>query len=210
MEISKIRINYSKKTLDVIDVEKDPMRQFEVWLQEAIQAEAQEPTAMVLSTVSDHVPSSRVVLLKDLKEGGFVFFTNYLSLKGEHMQQNSHVALNFFWPELERQVRVNGQVKKCSSQLSDTYFQSRPTESRVGAWSSPQSKSIPSREWLEQQEAAYKEKFKGTEVPRPEHWGGYVVIPDKLEFWQGRPSRLHDRILYTNHANTWSIERLAP
>jgi pyridoxamine 5'-phosphate oxidase len=139
-----------------------------------------------------------------------VFFTNYESRKGLEMQENSHVALNFFWSELERQVRVIGIVKKSSKELSDLYFQSRPENSRVGAWSSPQSKGIPNREWLEDQEQAYSQKFVGKDIPRPEYWGGYVVEPYQLEFWQGRTSRLHDRIQYTKINDIWSLERLAP
>ncbi len=210
MDISKIRTDYTKKTLDIADVQSEPLVQFELWLKEAIGAEVHEPTAMVLSTVHNNIPSSRVVLLKDLKEGGFVFFTNYESRKGLEMLENSHVALNFFWPELERQVRVIGIVKKSSKELSDIYFQSRPENSRVGAWSSPQSKGIPNREWLEDQEQAYSQKFMGKDIPRPEYWGGYVVEPQQVEFWQGRASRLHDRIQYTKINDIWSLERLAP
>lgn len=210
MDISKIRTDYSQKTLDVKDVQADPLGQFEHWLNDAIKSEVLEPTAMVLCTVHNNVPSSRVVLLKGIDEGGFVFFTNYLSRKGVEMLDNDNVALNFFWPELERQVRIIGKVKISSTTLSDTYFHSRPANSRVGAWTSPQSKGIPSREWLEDQELAYQKKFEGKEIPRPEYWGGYVVVPQQVEFWQGRPSRLHDRIQYTIKDENWSIERLAP
>lgn len=210
MDISKIRKDYSQKTLDVKDVQANPMEQFGFWLDDAIRAEVLEPTAMVLSTVHLNIPSSRVVLLKGLEEGGFVFFTNYQSRKGMEMLENENVALNFFWAELERQVRVVGRVKTSSAALSDTYFQSRPAHSRVGAWTSPQSKGIPSREWLEDQELSYRKKFEDQEIPRPEYWGGYVVVPQQVEFWQGRPNRLHDRIQYTLQDGSWNIERLAP
>jgi pyridoxamine 5'-phosphate oxidase len=210
MDISSIRINYSQKTLDITDVLTEPMAQFEVWLKEAIAAEALEPTAMVLSTVHEQVPSSRVVLLKDLKEGGFVFFTNYDSKKGQDMANTQYAALNFFWPELERQVRIVGKVKKCSQELSDGYFHSRPANSRVGAWTSPQSSVIADRQWLEDREAYFKKQFADNAIPRPENWGGYVVEPFEIEFWQGRPSRLHDRLKYRLENNQWIIERLAP
>lgn len=211
MDIAKIRTDYSQKTLDITDVLADPIEQFKVWLQESIDSAINEPTAMVLSTAVNNIPSSRVVLLKDIKEGGFVFFTNYSSHKGNEMAQNQHVALNFFWPELERQVRIVGKVKKSSEALSEEYFNSRPANSRVGAWSSPQSSIIPNRAWLEDKEKELTLKFKDQEIPRPAHWGGYVVKPTLIEFWQGRPSRLHDRIQYSLDSNKgWLINRLAP
>jgi pyridoxamine 5'-phosphate oxidase len=211
MDIAKIRTDYSQKTLDITDVQTDPVEQFKIWLQEALDSAINEPTAMVLSTAANNIPSSRVVLLKDIKEGGFVFFTNYSSHKGNEMAQNQHVALNFFWPELERQVRIVGKVKKTSEGLSEQYFNSRPANSRVGAWSSPQSSIIPNRAWLEDKEKELTIKFKDQEIPRPAHWGGYVVEPTLVEFWQGRPSRLHDRIQYSLDSNKgWLINRLAP
>ncbi|GAB3355828.1 pyridoxamine 5'-phosphate oxidase [Arachidicoccus ginsenosidivorans] len=208
--IAAIRTEYKQLTLDEKDVEPDPFLQFDKWWQQAISAEAGEVNAMTLATASqDGIPDARIVLLKNIAENGFVFFTNYDSRKGQQLLENPHAALVFFWKELERQVRIKGKVTKVSQELSDSYFASRPTGSKVGAWSSPQSQVIASRVILQQNELNFKAQF-GETIPRPEHWGGYVVIPQSIEFWQGRPSRLHDRILYTKNKDSWQITRLAP
>lgn len=211
--IADIRINYAKQALNEDSVLHHPVRQFEVWLQEAIQSEAEEPTALVLSTVNAAGrPSGRVVLLKHVEEQGFTFFTNYDSRKGQELAERPFAALTFFWPALERQVRIEGRVEKVAPEVSDAYFHSRPKGSQIGAWASPQSQPIESREALEQRDKQYQEQFTAQElVPRPEHWGGYRLVPDQIEFWQGRPNRLHDRILYALQENgAWSISRLAP
>ncbi|MFN8438194.1 MAG: pyridoxamine 5'-phosphate oxidase [Cytophagales bacterium] len=211
MDIAAIRKDYAQKTLDVSDVHSDPHVQFQNWLKEAIDASALEPTAMILATVHQQMPTTRVVLLKGIEEGGFVFFTNYSSEKGRELAANPYAALNFFWPELERQVRIEGIVKKASAELSNSYFKSRPTNSRVGAWASPQSSEIPDRKWLEDREASFKQQYDQNEIPRPDFWGGYVLEATEIEFWQGRPSRLHDRIKYIKtEPNNWKITRLAP
>ncbi len=210
--IADIRINYAKLALSEDSVAAHPIDQFNTWLQEALQAEASEATAMVLSTVNaGGKPSARVVLLKEVAAAGFTFFTNYTSRKGQELAQNPSAALTFFWPALERQVRVEGTVVKVDAQVSDAYYHSRPKESQIGAWASPQSQPIATREELEEADKAYTAKFSATsEIPRPEHWGGYQLQPERIEFWQGRPSRLHDRIVYEWQQDTWHIVRLAP
>lgn len=210
--IAAIRRNYAMETLTETSVDSNPITQFRVWMEEAIAAETTEPTAMVLSTVNKAGrPSARVVLLKDVTTEGFVFFTNYESRKGQDLQQNPIAALTFFWPELERQVRVEGRIQKLDAALSDAYFRSRPVGSQIGAWASPQSRVIESREELERADAAFTEQFADLPViPRPEHWGGFILAPDVVEFWQGRPNRLHDRIFYELQDNQWHIKRLAP
>ena len=183
-----------------------------MWLEEAIQAEVAEPTAMVLSTVNAKGrPSARVVLLKDVSEQGLSFYTNYNSRKGRELDENPFAAVTIFWPALERQVRIEGKVVKLPPEASDTYFHSRPKGSQIGAWASPQSQEIESREALEEEDRKHTEQFKSAEViPRPPHWGGYQLQPDRIEFWQGRPNRLHDRIVYEQQLNNWQIKRLAP
>ena len=210
--IAAIRNNYAKQSLTEASVAKDPISQFKVWMEETIAAEATEPTAMVLSTVNEAGrPSARVVLLKDVTTEGFVFYTNYLSRKGRELLENPYAALTFFWPELERQVRVEGSIKKVDPAISDAYFNSRPLGSQIGAWASPQSQPISSREELEIADASFTEKFKDQPlIPRPEHWGGFILTPTLVEFWQGRPSRLHDRIVYELDGHTWNLKRLAP
>lgn len=210
--LADIRSNYSKQALTEESVAEKPVRQFQVWLEEALNSEVQEPTAMVLSTVNGAgKPSARVVLLKDVSEAGYTFFTNYSSRKGQQLEQNPHAAITFFWPALERQVRVEGPVVKVEAGVSDAYYQSRPRGSRIGAWASPQSQVIESREVLEQRDKEYEQRFAGAgEIPRPEHWGGYRLQPELVEFWQGRPNRLHDRILYELEGENWQIKRLAP
>ena len=210
--IAAIRKNYAMESLTEASVAKDPINQFKVWIEETIAAEANEPTAMVLSTVNKSGrPSARVVLLKDVTTDGFMFFTNYESRKGQDLQENPFASLTFFWPELERQVRVEGQIEKVPAEVSDTYFHSRPIGSQIGAWASPQSREIESREELERADASYTSKFAELPViPRPEHWGGCILVPDLVEFWQGRPNRLHDRIVYERQENNWHLKRLAP
>jgi pyridoxamine 5'-phosphate oxidase len=205
-----IRKQYVFSTLEKQNVLPNPYDQFDLWLQQAIVSDQLEPTAMVLSTVDEHLqPHSRVVLLKELTTNGFVFYTNYEGHKAQQMSRNNRVSLLFFWPALERQVRIVGTVKKISETISTAYFLSRPLESRIGAWASPQSQIIHSRDFLEQQFSYYQEKF-GETVPKPSHWGGYVIKPETFEFWQGRPNRLHDRLLFTFEDQEWKVSRLAP
>lgn len=215
LNISDIRKNYALRDLTEDKVSKDPLEQFISWLNEAITAQVDEPTAMVLSTVNaSGFPSARVVLLKGIENGQFVFYTNYNSRKGSEIAETGKVALTFFWPVLERQVRIEGLVQKVTSEQSDSYFNSRPRGSQIGAWVSPQSQKIANREELENLTQQYISDL-GTEnnpIPRPPHWGGYGVIPNYLEFWQGRPNRLHDRLLYEwdNESPNWVLSRLAP
>lgn len=205
-----IRNNYQQNELLEQNMHIEPLTQFRVWLDEAIAKDVAEPTAMVLSTIDGgNRPQARVVLLKDLSAEGFVFFSNYESAKGNDMSLNSAVSLTFFWPELERQVRISGNVRKTSDALSDDYFHSRPIDSQLGAWTSPQSRVIVSKEMLDKNFEKYRDQF-GDQIPRPPNWGGYIVVPDQIEFWQGRPNRLHDRIRYVLENNKWRMERLAP
>lgn len=209
--IADIRTSYQKKTLDEKDVVDDPVAQFQIWWDEALASNAGEVNAMTLATATkEGKPSARTVLLKGIHKNGFVFFTNYESRKGGEIAENPHVALLFFWKELERQVRIEGRIEKIDAAESDEYFNSRPLESRIGAWTSPQSKVIPDREFLENKEKQIETEFENKEIPRPQYWGGYVVIPELMEYWQGRPGRLHDRILYTFKESGWKKERLAP
>ncbi|NDW08097.1 pyridoxamine 5'-phosphate oxidase [Dysgonomonas sp. 520] len=210
-DLFDLRRNYSLKTLDIKDVTSDPVSQFEVWINEAISAQVAEPNAMTLSTSTpEGKVSSRVVLLKQVKEDGFVFFTNYDSKKATQIDSNPYCALNFLWLELERQVRIEGIVSKISPEESDLYFNVRPEKSKLGAWSSPQSKEIPNREYLDGLMSQTEKRFDNGIVTRPENWGGYIVKPLLIEFWQGRSNRLHDRICYTLENNRWHISRLAP
>jgi pyridoxamine 5'-phosphate oxidase len=210
--IAGIRKDYMQKTFDEADTAASAIAQFGLWWDEAVKSEIDEVNAMTLATASKAgVPDARIVLLKGYDEKGFVFFTNYSSSKGKQMAENSCACLVFFWKELERQVRISGTVEKISAADSDEYFASRPEGSRIGAWSSPQSEVITAREVIEANVAKYSEQFKEGIIPRPSHWGGYIVRPDVIEFWQGRPSRLHDRIRYTLQADgNWKRERLAP
>ncbi len=205
--IADIRINYSRKSLSEKDIDADPIIQFDTWWKEAVDSKLLEVNAMTLATSSaDGMPAARIVLLKGFSKEGFVFFTNYNSYKGIQLAENPKACLVFFWKELERQVRITGLVKKVTEKESDEYFYSRPLPSQVGAAISPQSTVIASREWLEEKNA----EFTGP-VKRPVHWGGYQVMPVVMEFWQGRPSRLHDRIQYSLKENgDWITERLAP
>lgn len=210
--IADIRKDYQLQSLLESDIEKNPIEQFSKWWNQAIESQIDEVNAMTLATVDNNLkPSARIVLLKDFDENGFVFFTNYNSKKGLDMLNNKNVALVFFWKELERQVRIEGTVEKVSEAVSDDYFNSRPEMSRIGAWASPQSKIIDSREILEKKFQTYKTEFEKKEINRPPHWGGYVVKPESIEFWQGRSSRLHDRMVYEKAGdNEWRINRLAP
>lgn len=211
IEISNIRREYTRGGLKESDALEAPFPLFEQWLQEAISAKVNEPTAMLVGTVSpEGHPATRTVLLKEVREGKFVFYTNYESRKGQHLAVNPHISLSFVWHELERQVHVEGIAEKLPPEVSDAYFQTRPYKSRVGARISPQSRVLSSRKAMIAafvREAAF---YVGREVPRPDHWGGYAVTPVRIEFWQGRESRLHDRILYTWNGDEWQKERIAP
>ena len=211
-DIAAIRQDYVLGSLSESDVDRDPVHQFKKWFDAAIHSEVNEPNAMVLSTVSSHhLPSSRVVLLKDIVAEGLVFFTNYESRKGEEMKANPHAALLFFWPELQRQVRIEGVIDFVSGADSDEYFQSRPKGSRIGALASPQSHEIPNRSFLENRVEELERQYNEIDtVPRPSHWGGYLLKPIYFEFWQGRASRLHDRIVYKKVSDSWTITRIAP
>lgn len=209
--IADIRKDYQLAALDEQATGDNPLAFFHKWFSEAEEAKTAEVNAMTLATVdSSHKPHARIVLLKGLDEKGFVFFTNYDSAKGRQLASNHAAALVFFWHELERQVRIEGTIEKVSEAESDSYFQSRPPQSRIGAWSSPQSQIITDRSILDNNYTQFEEQFGGM-IPRPPHWGGYRVIPDHIEFWQGRSSRMHDRILFTLQENgTWLKNRLAP
>ena len=211
--IANLRQDYTAKTLDITDVSANPFTQFGVWLKEALNAEIPEPNALTLATVgSDGIPSARIVLLKGYSEDGFVFYTNYKSDKGQEMAANPNVSLVFLWLGLQRQIRIQGKVKKISAANSTTYFQSRPKQSQIGAMASNQSETVANRQVLEDNYERIAKQYEGVEkLPRPEHWGGYCVVPTSIEFWQGRRSRLHDRIVYKREENNnWRIERLAP
>ncbi|MDR0244574.1 MAG: pyridoxamine 5'-phosphate oxidase [Burkholderia sp.] len=211
--LADLRINYSRASLDEADAAPDPLAQFDRWFKEALAAKLPEPNTMTLATVGDDGrPSARIVLIKGVDERGFVFFTNYESRKGHDLAVHPQAALLFYWIELERQVRIEGRIEKTSAEESDRYFASRPLGSRIGAWASEQSAVIDSRATLEAREKAISERY-GDNPPRPPHWGGYRLVPDAIEFWQGRPSRLHDRLLYTRDAAAspgWTISRLSP
>jgi len=211
MSISSIRKDYQLRSLSEADVHPDPIAQFSQWWDEALRSEIDEVNAMTLSTVTtEGRPSARIVLLKGFDEKGFVFFTNYDSDKGHDLTANPFASLVFFWKELERQVRIVGRCEQVSATESDEYYNSRPLGSKLGAWASPQSKIIESRDILDKNAEELLERYADGNVPRPLHWGGYRVIPDTIEFWQGRSNRLHDRIKYTENVGTWTLERLAP
>lgn len=210
-DLASLRLSYSQNELLEKNVLSNPFKQFALWFEEALDAQVLEPNAMHVSTISDGKPHGRIVLLKGFDENGFVFFTNYESNKGKEIEKNIFASLTFFWGDLERQVRIEGKIEKVSEQESDEYFHSRPRGSQIGAWVSNQSKVIEGRQVLEERLLTLEKEFENAEViPRPTHWGGYRVIPDKIEFWQGRPNRLHDRILYSKNVNDWKIERLSP
>lgn len=210
-KLAALRQNYSLKTLDEKSVDINPFKQFSVWFNEVLEAEITEPNAMILSTSnSESKPDLRTVLLKGFDEKGFVFYTNYLSQKAKALDENPRATLLFFWKELERQVRIYGMVNRTSSAESDEYFNSRPYESRIGAWVSLQSSVVPDRKYLEDKFVELKSKMNEQTIKRPEYWGGFRVIPSYFEFWQGRENRLHDRIIYELQSESWKIYRLSP
>jgi pyridoxamine 5'-phosphate oxidase len=210
--IANIRSDYKLKSLSEEDTAPHAIEQFSIWWGEARNSHLHEVNAMTLATADNNgTPSARIVLLKGYDHRGFIFFTNYNSAKGNELAENPKAALLFFWKELERQVRIDGTVEKVSAIESDIYFKSRPVGSKIGAWASPQSTVIENRKIIENNFSKFEEQFGTNNIPRPEHWGGYVVKPTKIEFWQGRSSRLHDRIQYTLQTNgSWNRERLAP
>ncbi|MBK7183493.1 MAG: pyridoxamine 5'-phosphate oxidase [Bacteroidetes bacterium] len=209
--INTLRHDFSKQTLDESDVNKSPFLQFEKWFKEAVDAHVNEPNAMTVATASTSgMPAARILLLRNFNENGFVFYSNYVSRKGEEIAANPQCALLFFWPELERQVRIEGVLEKQTDEESDIYFNTRPRTSKLGAWTSPQSKVVANRKALDDAYEEMSKQYPTDNVPRPPHWGGYVLKPSSIEFWQGRPSRMHDRILYTLADSNWKIERLAP
>lgn len=207
-----LRRSYVKHTLDRSDLNHDPLDQFKAWFAQLNPEENFEANAMVLSTVNAvGKPSSRVMLLKEVAEGGFIFYTNYNSRKGQEIRENRYVSLVFWWPALERQVRIEGVIRQYEEAPAKAYFQTRPRGSQLGAWASPQSQAIDNREVLEKALEELEKKYpEGSVVPKPNHWGGYIVIPEVVEFWQGRADRLHDRFTYTRHGERWKIQRLAP
>ena len=211
IEIADLRKDYTLNGLDLADVLPDPIAQFRQWFDAAVQAGIPEPNAMHLGTVAENGrPSGRIVLIKDVDERGFVFYTNYESQKGQALIARPVASLTFFYPELERQIRIEGVVEKVSAEESDTYFNSRPRGSQIGAWVSQQSTVIASRAVLEDRQRDLETRFADQPVPRPPHWGGFRVIPDLIEFWQGRPSRLHDRIRYRLTGSSWVLDRVSP
>lgn len=210
--VADLRKDYQLQGLSETDADRNPFKQFQVWFDQALAAQLPEPNAMTVATVTKSgKPRARIVLLKNFDERGFVFYTNYHSHKGQELADNPQAAIAFWWAELERQVRIEGRVLKVSDRESDEYFHSRPFNSRLGAWASEQSQVIESREVLEQSLQDLKTKYENQDIPRPPHWGGFRVIPTAIEFWQGRPSRLHDRLLYSLlDDGSWQIERLSP
>ena len=211
LDLAAVRRDYALASLAERDVDPDPIRQFERWFADAVSARVPEPNAMTLSTATrDGVPSARIVLLKGVDADGFVFYTDYRSRKGAELAENPLAALTFLWKEIERQVRITGAVSRVTTQESEAYFRTRPPGSRLGAWASHQSSMIASREELDARLRDVTERFADGDVPLPPHWGGFRVSPDEIEFWQGRPDRLHDRLLYRRGERGWEISRLSP
>jgi pyridoxamine 5'-phosphate oxidase len=211
VDASSLRQEYTTAGLDRADVDPDPILQFHEWFENAVEADLHEPNAMILATANtDGKPSARTVLLKGYDERGFVFYTNYEGRKAKEIEANPTCTLLFYWGELERQVRIEGRASRLSAEESDAYFASRPRGSRVGAWASEQSRPVEDRSILEERVRALEAEYEGREIPRPPFWGGYRVEPDTIEFWQGRESRLHDRLVYRREDGTWRIERLQP
>ena len=210
-DISELRVSYKKAKLSIDDLDSDPIDQFKKWLQNAIDAGIIEPTAMTLATVNESgQPSLRNVLLKDISDKGFVFYTNYESRKGSEINFNNRVCVNFLWKELERQVTINGHAEKISKDDSEKYFRTRPRGHQISAWASTQSSKIPHRKWMQEREKEMLSKFANIEVPYPEFWGGFNISPTEIEFWQGRENRMHDRIQYVNNNEGWTKSRLSP
>lgn len=210
-DLSDLREDYRFSELLEKTLENDPFKQFEVWFNDAVSSSIYEPNAMTISTVSKSLkPSSRVVLLKEFTTEGFVFFTNYLSNKAKDIEDNNNVALNFFWAELQRQIRIEGNISKISKEKSEEYFKSRPRGSQLGALTSIQSSLIKNRDEIEKKYKEIESLYEGKEIEMPEYWGGYIVVPERFEFWQGRTSRLHDRIEFKLINNNWIISRLSP
>ena len=205
------REEYKTGELNESGMKANPIEQFQLWLQAAIDSKIPEPNAMTIATcTANGKPSARVVLLKEINKSGFVFFTNYLSRKGRELLENPFAALVFDWHSIERQVRVEGRVERLPVHDSDTYFNERPREAQIGAWSSPQSKILNNREELEQRQVSFEEKFNNRKIFRPSYWGGFILLPTTIEFWQGRPGRLHDRLVYHQTEEGWTLHRLAP
>lgn len=210
-EIQKLRLDYSKHSLDVTDVDKNPFEQFKIWFKEALDSNVMEPNALTLATVDEHnQPQTRIVLLKGLEGDKFKFYTNYASDKGNDIEINNKVSICFFWIELERQVKINGIAEKLPFAESEAYFKSRPHMSQIGAHASNQSTEVPNREYLDNQFQKMFSSYEEGKVPKPETWGGYGITPTYFEYWQGRPSRLHDRIVYEKLGSEWKIKRLSP
>lgn len=209
--LQNLRVSYRMASLDLSDCDQDPERQFDTWFANTVLGECDEPNAFTLSTIASGRPRGRIVLLKGIQAGQFIFYTNYESAKGSELEQNSHVAMTFLWLPLQRQVRIEGTIQKVDPHLSDEYFQKRPRGSQIGAIASPQSRKVSSRKELEELFNAAERTFTDkTELPRPPHWGGYGIVPNYFEFWQGRDNRMHDRIVYEKSQNGWNLTRLAP
>ena len=209
--LNSIRRDFSSRPLDDNSIKNDPFDQYAIWFEEAVGAQVPDPYAACLSTVdSENKPSSRMVYIRDIIDGSFIFYTNYQSRKGADIALNPYVYLNVYWVELERQIRVQGKIELIDLKISDSYFKNRPRESQIGAWASDQSNILSSRQELMDKYSYFENKYHNKDVPRPPHWGGYKILVDQFEFWQGRPNRLHDRIIYHKEPNKWRIDRLSP